>query len=320
MNRRKVATRATVTLVALALAVSQVDLPSVDSALRTVRWHWFAAAGALNVVGVLLSAKLWQTFAVANGYAIRYRSLVIYYYITQFFSTFLPSTVGGDAARAHYVRKDHGEFETDVSSIVAERLTGLATLGVIATVGIWALPGPVIGVPNYLVWSGFATVMGAALFVYFTPWLYDRCRTLARAVPAVGDKLDTLLGQVGAYRTKPTVLGRAVVWSLLFRLSSVGVIVVIGTAVGVPVALPYYVAIMPVIELLIALPISINGWGVREAAFVGLFGLVGVTPANALLLALGMYGSNIVFNSGTGGLVYMLYKSGWLSTHAEAVT
>ncbi len=64
---------------------------------------------------------------------------------------------------------------------------------------------------------------------------------------------------------------------------------VIGWAFGLHVPFVYFLVIVPTIFLLIMLPISIGGLGVREAAYVYLFGLVGVAPEAALGLAIVNY-------------------------------
>lgn len=306
--------RVLVTITAFALAIRAVNFETVAIAMRNIHWEWFLIAGSLNILGVLLSVCIWAEYTGSNDSGIGYRHLVVYYYITQFFSTFLPSTVGGDGARAYYVRQDHPEFTESTASIVAERLTGLVTLTLIAAVGVAFLPESAIPYPNAAI-----TLTGVLLFlaggiVFLHAETYRYLVNLTGGLPVIGEKLAGLLSDIGTYREHPVVLLRALAFSVVFRVVAVAVVFVIGQAVGVTLSFWYFLAVVPVIEFLVALPISINGWGVREAAFVGLFGLVGVQNSVALLLALGMYGNNLLFNSGLGGLVYALYRSGVLES------
>jgi uncharacterized membrane protein YbhN (UPF0104 family) len=48
----------------------------------------------------------------------------------------------------------------------------------------------------------------------------------------------------------------------------------------------HYVAVIPITEVAIALPISFAGWGVGEAVYQALFGLAGVDPERAVALSL----------------------------------
>jgi uncharacterized membrane protein YbhN (UPF0104 family) len=70
----------------------------------------------------------------------------------------------------------------------------------------------------------------------------------------------------------------------------------LGLALGMTQPLAAYFGFIPLILLIMLLPITINGIGTSQAAFVGLFGLVGTPGAQAfalsvLFVALGMVGN-----------------------------
>jgi hypothetical protein len=46
-----------------------------------------------------------------------------------------------------------------------------------------------------------------------------------------------------------------------------------------------WLLIMPIVILVTALPISINGWGVREYAMIYLWGLFGIAQSEAFLIS-----------------------------------
>jgi hypothetical protein len=70
----------------------------------------------------------------------------------------------------------------------------------------------------------------------------------------------------------------------------------LGLSLGLPAGLEVYFALVPVILLVILLPITVNGIGTSQAAFVWLFGRAGVEAPDAfalsvLFLALGVIGN-----------------------------
>jgi len=66
--------------------------------------------------------------------------------------------------------------------------------------------------------------------------------------------------------------------------------------------------LMQPVTLFATLPISIGGWGVREAAMVTFLGLIGVPPSAAVIVSiqLGLLG---VVVSLPGGLLFLLQRS-----------
>jgi hypothetical protein len=67
--------------------------------------------------------------------------------------------------------------------------------------------------------------------------------------------------------------------------------------------------LMQLVALVTALPISIGGWGVREVAMVGLFGLIGL-PASAALALSVQLGVLSLLAALPGGLVLLLLRAG----------
>jgi uncharacterized membrane protein YbhN (UPF0104 family) len=102
---------------------------------------------------------------------------------------------------------------------------------------------------------------------------------------------------------------RAVAWalgvSLLFNLLLVALNYLVARAVGVDIALAYFLLFVPVLSVTLTLPISIGGLGVREGMAVLLFTQAGVGEAAAVAASLGVYLLSTVLAGLLGGLVYL---------------
>ena len=70
----------------------------------------------------------------------------------------------------------------------------------------------------------------------------------------------------------------------------------------------WFFVFVPVITLISMIPISLNGMGLREYAFMSLFGAIGVAPASCI--ALGVLSSVvIILSSLPGGIVYIFFRN-----------
>jgi uncharacterized membrane protein YbhN (UPF0104 family) len=86
----------------------------------------------------------------------------------------------------------------------------------------------------------------------------------------------------------------------------------LGLALGITAPLSLYFALIPVILLIMLLPVTINGLGTSQAAFVLFFGRAGVPSAAAFALSVLFVALGVVGNL-PGGLLYA-WKGAGLST------
>ena len=63
----------------------------------------------------------------------------------------------------------------------------------------------------------------------------------------------------------------------------------IGNTIGAQIPLYYYLVFIPVVGIVSMLPVSIGGLGVRETAFLTLFGSVGLSAEQSVSLSLLWY-------------------------------
>ena len=99
------------------------------------------------------------------------------------------------------------------------------------------------------------------------------------------------------------VLGFAVAGQIALGMATFAT----AASLGIKTSIVDCIVLMQPVALLANLPISIGGWGVREAAVVFLFGLVGVPSSAALVLSmqLGLLALLIVL---PGGVMWLLLQ------------
>ena len=79
----------------------------------------------------------------------------------------------------------------------------------------------------------------------------------------------------------------------------------VARAIGVTISVWYFVLFVPIVSVVLMLPVSMSGLGVREGAYVYLFGQAGVSTAQALTMSLLIYALRVVAGL-VGGLLYAL--------------
>jgi uncharacterized membrane protein YbhN (UPF0104 family) len=76
-------------------------------------------------------------------------------------------------------------------------------------------------------------------------------------------------------------------------------------SVAAPLSFAQAFLLIPPVMLVTMLPISIAGWGLREATMVAAFGYAGLPEADGLLVSL-LFGLTMVVVGAIGGLAWIL--------------
>jgi uncharacterized protein (TIRG00374 family) len=233
---------------------------------------WLAVSAVIYGVSLILSALQWKMLLSLQGVKIPFGRVFGFYMIGQFFSNFLPTNWGGDFVRIYDVGVYNREWEKGTASIVMDRLLGLYFLFVVGL-----LAGFVFYVKFIQPWLlAMLVVCGAAAPVLFL--LLDFRTIASRIAPTarhhgLGRKtmsfLSKFFGSLGLYQRDHGLL---TVLPVAFATQLLRVVMNLFAAWSIGVLLPlrFFLVAIPVIGILTALPISINGIGVREYAGIWL--------------------------------------------------
>ncbi|MCE5259352.1 MAG: flippase-like domain-containing protein [Chloroflexi bacterium] len=292
-----------VTAVLLVIIAFTVDLSQVWQVVRQAKWLYLALAWLLYQLGILVRSFRWQELLRLNGIKIPFAKLIELYYVGTFFNNFLPTGFGGDVVKMVELSHAGTDSELAVSTVLADRLIGLAMLLLMALLvlpfGFRLVPTSVILVLLAII-LGFAVGMGLLMSRSFIAYI-SRWNLIGKQLAR--PKIASFLASFRNYHFRS--LGKAWLASLLFNLLLIVVYILLGRAAGVDINPIYFFLFIPIISTLTVLPISVSGLGVREGSYVLLFGKAGVATSQALAMSLLFYALNVVTGL-TGGIIYLI--------------
>ena len=211
------------------------------------------------------------------------------YWIGTFLSNYLPSNVGGDVARVLVLRHAAGTVPL-AGSVLVERLTGVATLALLSAVCLTLRPVQPSNL-NWVLWLLVLAIAAAIVVALLVGGhmvrggdaLLARLPSLARRIAG---KLARFGAAVADYRHAPGELAIALAWSCVFY----GVLVLfqfaVLRAVGSSISLADAAIVAPLVPLVSLLPITANGLGLTEGAFVLFYTQMGVPAEQAFAAAI----------------------------------
>jgi glycosyltransferase 2 family protein len=282
--------------------------------LRSISWSqlWstflhlnLAIALVGLVVGLytlIVSAYQWQCLLRGEQIRIDLTRLANLYLVGIAFNHFLPTSMGGDVVKIYYVAREGKNMSGSASAAIMARITGFFGMLLVAypALLIWnaSISSRVVAlflslsVLVLLVVS--ATFFLALLFTRFarTRWLISllsvllpsflreklvRSKILSKGI----DIGNTLVASV----KKPSPMIGSILFGVLFHLVACLNYFSFGLALRMSIPLHFYLVAIPLVSLVAFLPISINGFGLREGAMVFVFSTAHVPAVTALLLA-----------------------------------
>ena len=294
----------------LAVLIIKSDAPRLWHYVRTASLAWLAAALGFYFLMILASAWRWGLLLDAQGIRVPARTLTGSFLVATFFNNFLPSNIGGDVIRIADTAKPARSKTLAATVVLIDRGLGLLGLILLAAAAASAArgegtpPGPV---PAVLLWVVFAGATMVAVPAFAWPRLLVRALApLRRLHPDwVGARLDALSGVLDRFRNAPSALAGCFVGAIIVQALLVGFYAAVAHAIGVAVSPWHMAVVVPVSFLVQMLPLSLNGFGLREATFSFYFARLGLPIEAALVISLLGAGLVMLFSL-SGAAVYVV--------------
>ena len=302
MNRNAAITglKAVVTLGALAAVASRIELQSVWETISVFPLAWIPALATLLAASLVFGTLKWQVVLHGLGRTVTWIHLARLFWIGLFFNTFLPGRTGGDIVRAvSLARSDSSRLRATstsraIASVAVDRglnLLALLLIGAIAAIFDQHLQLSI----KQMIWATTASVSAGLVMV-----VRLRSEIASRAPERFRQTIESFL--TGSW----DLFGLLKAGSLAIAVQITMVLTNIcaARAMGLNVTdIQLFIAI-PLTAIITAIPVSINGLGIREAAYATLLALFGVPAEQAVALSLVMTAA-IVGWSLIGGLIFV---------------
>ena len=295
----------------IGVIVSKVNLNDVWLAFAEADKRLIVGAFLLYFVGLCIIASRWKLLLGVQGVTASFFTLVKSMMVAIFFNNFLPSTIGGDAMRAYDTWKLGGGKTQSVSIVFIDRLLGVFTLFIIALLALFLSSIEVSFIANIKIWILVAVAAGfIGIYILFfqarpiSQFLHKHDQTKPNILIRL---LEKIFDVFAVYNDKPGILFIALLLSLLLQINVILHYYLLALSLGIDIPLQDMFIIVPVAIVVMMVPVSINAIGVREAIFVTMFGLYGVSNADALAFSWMSFILITVLGI-IGGLVFMMRK------------
>ena len=292
----------------LLVLFSRVDAGRLWGAARQASASWLAGALALYGVMVLASAWRWGLLLTAQNVRLPFRTLTSSFLVATFFNNFLPSNIGGDVVRVADTAPAAGSKTLATTVVLLDRVIGLLGLVLIAAVGATTTSrladgGPVAPV---MLWAGFCAAVVVATPALLKPHAFARLLQPLRVLNPVwvDERVARLTSALSRFGQAPGALAACFGGAIVVQAVLVTFYLAIAHSMRIPIGFSELAVIVPVSFIVQMVPLSMNGFGIREATFGFYFTRLGLPLESALLVSF-VGAALIMLFSLTGAVAYV---------------
>jgi uncharacterized membrane protein YbhN (UPF0104 family) len=273
----------------------------VESLLATNKFYLIAAFAVLALTPPL-TAERWRNAGLASSILLSRRFFLWATYAAVFAGQFLPASVGVDTMRLALLWQQRLPLRTGLLSIAVDRLAGVTAILVLMFAGIPFAANrlqpdaafPMIGMAVML-----AGVCGSLLFIDRLPFPEQlRFRWPGRLLSLVADTRAAISSPRAA---------AALVYAIILHLLSIFAVLLLAHSLGYPLQFLDLLTVVSFAIFAALLPLSFNGWGVREGAMMLGLSLLAVHRDAALIISF-LYGMGLALASLPGSVSWYQLK------------
>jgi uncharacterized membrane protein YbhN (UPF0104 family) len=285
----------------LYFALRKANFADLASRINIASLGWIGLAIAVTFLQIFVGVLRWREVSAECGASLTTRQAMRYNVIGAFFNQTLPSSIGGDAVRLWLVARAGAGWRAATYSIFVDRAIGLIALAIIIVASLpWSynLISDSHG-RSALLLVDFAALAGGIGFLVLGrlpwPWLkrwwathhLHACSVIANRVIFSRDRGP----KVAVLSVLVHVLAVVIAWCVV-------------QSIAAPVVFGQIFQLIPPVMLITMLPISIAGWGVREATMGLAFGYAGLMTNEGVNISL-LFGAVSFIVGAFGGLVWI---------------
>jgi uncharacterized membrane protein YbhN (UPF0104 family) len=302
-KRLRLAGKLGLSILLIVVLVRNTNPAGIVASLRDQDGVWVVAATAVTLLQVLLAALRWYEVLRGLGAPLSPGTVLRVTVMGSFFNAWMFGIAGGDIMRALLAPAEAVGRATMVHSVLFDRVAALAGLGiVILPLSLFNL-SPLAHSVALLLSLTVALLPLLALFC---------CGPVSRLLARWQLPLAAQVAGIGeawwrfcrAWPRALATLAASAACVVAFALTAW----CMANALHAPVPFTLLLVLLPPVVLMSSLPISVGGWGVREASMVVALAEIGMPAETALLMSVQM-GALAALLALPGGLLWLLHQN-----------
>ncbi len=281
---------------------TKVPVHEVIQNIKNLNMLYFVTIIILFFLFYLTFSIRWNFLLKAQGIQISEIRSYLYLLVSFFFNNFLPSGLGMDVIRSAYAGEE-GNFEKAFGASIMERILGMIGMMIIGVFAVFSGKSEFIKLSILYLGLILLTIL---IYYFFTSlkveWLKEKL--LSIKLLNLGKSIREFYRAVKIYKSKRKTIIIGIAYSVLVQMVITLINYFIAKGLAIPVPFSALLAFIPIITIISLIPLTINGLGLRETAYVYFFSSIGIAESEAFSISL-VYLAISVITSSIGGIIFV---------------
>ncbi len=287
------------------------DPKEIFKIIKTTIPVFVALSFSLHGIGIFIKSIRWNILLKENGSSYKLKDLIKFYLVSNFFNHFLPTRFGGDIIRISDTKSMKNGLSASTIIVFVERISGIFILFIFALIASIIRIDFVKGMPQ--IWltaiAGFIGIIFLFILLKKTPENYfSRFKIRSKLFGKILIKFDSLHLIAKSSLVNKKVIIKILFWGVILQLNVIIHYYLIGLSLGLTIPFIDYFFIISVFLIVLSIPISFNGYGVREQVLILFFTPYGyINPAIAISFSFLDMIFNLILGI-FGGIIFLLRR------------
>ena len=293
-----------ISLAIFGLLITALDLQEIGALFKNIDVVWVLISFSFLVALRMLMMVRWQILLQAHDINVPIFTIFKITMISAPMGPILPAGLGIDLVRGYEVSKYSGKLKETALTLLEDRIVGVYSMIALATV--MAVVAEAIGQSTGLLWIVLGAHVGFIAVVYgFAYHSRSLQSLLLKRLPSkIADKTGKIIEALLDMRSIREKIISLIVISVAIQVFRALMYFALYKSVGFAAPLSYYFVYIPIVLLIIMIPISIGGLGLREAGLVAFFTPLGI--ASEVSITAGIMAHVIEIAFALPGLVWFM--------------
>jgi len=277
-----------ISIAIIALLLDSIDYNTLMLEFSSIKIKYIIFSFILILLIRFVMALRWKILLTSFNIHTSYLQLVSIIFISNSVGHILPGGIGTDIIRSYHLASKEGMAEKIAASVFIDRIFGFTSMLILAQLAsIYASIGYNISVLIPLFVSGSLL----SLFILYLIGKRVSKREISsihkiKLLEIVFSFYNKVIASLKELNMSQTVIYKSFILSLTVQIVRCFVFYLIFKSLNIDTSILYFLVFIPIVFIVILLPISIGGLGVREASLFAFFGQFGIQLSTCTLAGL----------------------------------
>lgn len=243
------------------------------------------------LISYLINTKKWQFLLSKLKINESFGKLFKLNLISLFYTNVLPGgQITGEVIKGIKIAKGANEKEKLIFSILMDKITGLMGFIILGFFGIAFTESKIENFQSiFLIFLlSFMVIVFILLFFYFINF-----KSFIKKIPVTDNFLlknfYKIFESFVLFGGRNTILLKSIIYSIFFQIFNTLVLFTVAHSLNLKIYYIDLIWIFSLVNIIVLLPITISGFGLREGSFIYFLGLLRISNAQAMSLSIAIF-------------------------------